>query len=61
MTVEPSEARQETSVTSAFQSCDDIDTSSEPLGFFAFFETDFTKNKKWSAKDTTAGPLQQYS
>ena len=40
MTVEPSEARQETSITTAFQSCDDTGTSSELLGFFAF-ETDF--------------------
>ena len=55
MTVEPSEVRQETSITTALQSCDDTDTSSEPLGFFAFFETDFTKNKKWFTKDTTAG------
>jgi len=59
MTVEPSEARQETSITTAFQSCDDTDTSSEPLGFFAFLRlvgsVYFTKNKKWPTKDTTAG------
>ena len=59
MIVEPSEARQETSITTALQNCDDTDTSSEPLGFFAFLRlvgsVYFTKNKKWSAKDTTAG------
>jgi len=55
MTVEPSEARQETSITTALQSCEDTDTSSESLGFLAFFEIDFTKNKNWFAKDTTAG------
>ena len=36
MTVKPSEARQETSITTALQSCDGTDTSLEPLGFLAF-------------------------
>ena len=55
MIVEPSEARQETSITTALQSCDDTDTSSEPLGFLAFLRLTLQRFKKWSTKDTTAG------
>jgi len=66
MTVEPNEARQETSITTAFQSCDDTDTSSEPLGFFAFLRLVYRvsvlyKEQEMAHQGHHCWPLRWYS